>query len=98
MDVSGIFFPDPLHEGFQSGRGQRTAAVIALNLVATLCPEKLQLFGRFDAFGNHLHAERMSQCDGCFDDGCHVAVIDDIGDEQTVDFQIIGRQGRQVTE
>ena len=40
----------------------------------------------------------MSQIDCGLDNGCRVFVHDDVGDERTVDFQIIDGKGGQIAE
>jgi hypothetical protein len=63
-----------------------------------LAAQQFQLVLGFDAFGNDLQAQRVSQGDGAEGDGTVVEVGFDVGDEGAVDLQVVDREQLEVGE
>ena len=68
------------------------AEQIALQRITTQASEEALLLVRFDAFGNNAQVKRLPHGDNCRNDCRVIAVLFQIADEATVDFQLVGRQ------
>jgi hypothetical protein len=70
----------------------RTAVVIALDIVATVGKQKLFLETCFDTFGDQVKIQAFGQGNDRSDDRCVFQVIRNIDQEGTVDFECVDRQ------
>ncbi len=68
-------------------RGQRAPDEVTLPFRTPKPLEENELIVRFDAFGNHTHAEVVGEDDDGIEDGGVVAITGGVGDETPVDFQ-----------
>src|SRR5690606_32769722 len=78
--------------------GHRSADQVALNLVAALFAEEVQLRLGFDAFGHYLQLQAMHHGNDRADDGRIISELFQLGDEGTVDLDEIHRETLEVAE
>ncbi len=70
----------------------------ALHLVAAGKAQQHPLLVGLDAFGQHLHAERVAERDDRLDDGAGIARRAQRGDEGAVDFEPVEREFLQIAQ
>src|SRR5262245_34212100 len=87
----------PQHPGALLGRRRHREAV-ALDLVAAVCGEQLELLLRLDSLGHDLELEAVSQAD--YREGDHrvLRIGRDVADERVVDLERVDRKALQVSE
>src|SRR5437763_6765709 len=90
-------YPGP-EEVSNVGRRQRPGVVVALGLAAAQPAQHGRLQRRFDAFGDHAHAQGVSQPDHGRDDRGVVGVVAEAGHERLVDLEDVDREPLQVAE
>src|SRR3569833_2043682 len=85
-------------QGLHFERGDRAAEVVALQLVATVLAQELEVRKGYDALGHHLEPERMAERDDGPHDGGIVGVAVDVAHETLVDLEAVDGKTLEIAE
>ena len=74
------------------------AVQVALAFMAAFGNDIGFLFGGFDAFGDHLHAQAFTELDDGAHDGGVVTVIDQVLDKAFIDLDLVQWQALEIAQ
>ena len=67
----------------------RPTKKVPLGFVTIVCPQKLQIFSRFNPLSNDLEVTAPAHVDECFEGGCSTGNGGDLAEERPIDLESI---------